>query len=162
MGSELVDIPTHYSIATNSSVSGSLDVGLDEIRLKELAPINVNANIGKLSLEGNGTLGLNVTASVKDIPPLRVEASVLELPVIRTDSRLDAGLNDIRIRELPKLQLELGVKPMCVSFPFNYHFGISIFGCQLFKFSFCGESRLVVQDECTEPMPECPEPKQHK
>ena len=106
------DIPDEYTI--HSDVGGSLDTGLDEVRIKEL-------------------------------PVLRLESSVKELPTITTESTVDLGLDDIRVKELPKVEIEWGVKPTRVHFPGHYKLCGSLFGVEVFSLSVCGESMLVTE-----------------
>lgn len=109
--SKSVDMPTEYTI--HSTLSGSLDMDLDNIRIKEIAPVT-------LSTDSN----LNST------------------------STMDMGLDDIGIsvKELPRIRLEVAMKPTRIHFPVNYKFGLCTMGMELFAFCVCGESMVIVED----------------
>ena len=113
------DIPTSYTVTSTTTLGGSVDVGLDDIRIKELAPIRLTTD-NKLTSESQLT----------------------------SDSKVDLGLNDIRIRELPRidLRLETSMKPTRVHFPINLRFGVQSLGMELLAFSICGESMVIVED----------------
>jgi hypothetical protein len=64
---------------------------------------------------------------------------------ITTDSKIDAGLDNIRIRELPKIELELGMKPTRVHSPSHYNVCFSILGMEMFKLGLCGESMVITE-----------------
>jgi predicted metalloprotease len=104
-----------------------VDAGLGDIRIQQLAPIQVG---------------------LTQLPT--VNLAVKELPLIQTDSKLnakiDAGLDNIRITELPPIQLEFSFKPIRLHFPLNYTFSIELCGFRLFKFSLCGEGMVISED----------------
>jgi hypothetical protein len=105
-------IPNPWSI--NSTLGGSLDLDLDNIRIKEV-----------------------------DLPVIKLETKITNIPKIITDSKVDMGLDNIRIRELPKIEMEFGMKPSRIHLPSHYHFCFSLLGMEIFKFAFCGESMVV-------------------
>lgn len=119
-----IDIPTHYTI--DSNIDGSMDVGLDDIRIKELP---------RIELKSDSTL----TSTSK----------------LTSDSKLDMGLDDIRIRELPKIQIEASMKPTRIHFPINMKFGLCAMGTELLSFTICGESMTVVEDYVPHHTEEC-------
>jgi len=106
-------------LAVGAALSGGLtvDAGLDEIRIKELATINTDSAV-----------------------------SIKELPQINTDSKVDLGLDNIRIQEFPPLQLELGLRPFRLHLPVNFKFCLEVLGVTLFKFSVCGEGMAIGED----------------
>ena len=112
-------IPTSYTITSTATLGGALDLDLDNIRIKELAPINLTSNSS-----------------------LRSESK------LTSDSKVDMGLNDIRIKELPRIDLNLqtAMKPTRVHFPVNLRFGLCAMGIELLAFCVCGESMVVVED----------------
>ena len=113
-----IDIPTHYTI--DSNIDGSMDMGLDEIRIKELPKIE----LGKIVTDSKLTSESRLTS----------------------DSKVDMGLDDIRIRELPKIQIEASMKPTRIHFPVNLKFGLCTMGTELVSFTVCGESMTVIED----------------
>jgi hypothetical protein len=118
MGSD-VNVKIPNPINSTVAVSGSLDMDLDNIHIKEIAPI---------TLASTST----VTSDSK----------------LTSNSKVDMGLDNIRIKELPRidLHLELAMKPTRVHFPVNLRFGLCTLGIELLAFSICGESMVVVED----------------
>jgi hypothetical protein len=116
------DIPTNYTI-TSAVTIDSLDAGLDNIRIKEIGPVGVTSTSTLTS-----TNTLNSTSTVT------------------SDSKVDLGLDNIQIKELPKIDLQLAMKPTRVHFPVNLRFGVSSLGMELLTFSVCGESMVVIED----------------
>lgn len=116
-----IDIPTSYTF----TLGGAVDFDLDNIRVKELAPINLNTN-------GTLNLGLN-DIRIKELPKIHLE----------TDNSLE-----IRVKELPRidLHLELAMKPTRVHFPVNMKLGLCAMGLELFALCLCGEGMVVVED----------------
>ena len=112
-------IPDTYTINSTMAVSGGLDLDLDNIRIKEIAPI---------SLTSTSTL----TSDSK----------------LTSTSKVDMGLDDIRIKELPRIDLhvETAMKPMRIHFPVNLRFGLCTLGIELLAFCVCGESMVIVED----------------
>ena len=112
-------IPDTYTINSTMAVSGGLDLDLDNIRIKEIAPI---------SLTSTSTL----TSDSK----------------LTSTSKVDMGLDDIRIKELPRIDLhvETAMKPTRIHFPVNLRFGLCTLGIELLAFCVCGESMVVVED----------------
>jgi hypothetical protein len=112
-------IPTSYTINSTATLGGALDLDLDNIRIKEIAPITLTSN-----------------------STLKSESK------LTSDSKVDLGLNDIRIKELPRIDLHLqtAMKPTRVHFPVNLRFGLCTLGIELLAFCVCGESMVVVED----------------
>ena len=146
------------NINVDLDLSGSADLGLDAIAQALTEGVNASVDVGlddiDAKLQGSVDLGLDdVRADVglddiriKELPAVRVEASVKELPVIRTDSKVDLGLDDIRIQELPPFRFDFALRPIRVHLPLNYSFCVELFGIRLFKFSVCGEGMVVTED----------------
>ncbi len=112
-------IPTNYTINSTATLGGALDLDLDNIRIKEIAPISLTTNS---TLQSDSKL--------------------------TSDSKVDMGLNDIRIKELPRIELHVqtAMKPTRVHFPVNLRFGLCTLGIELLAFCVCGESMVVVED----------------
>jgi hypothetical protein len=116
------DIPTNYTV-TSAVTIDSLDAGLDNIRIKEIGPV-----------------GLTSTSTLTSTNTLNSTSTVT------SDSKVDLGLDNIQIKELPKIDLQLAMKPTRVHFPVNLRFGMSSLGMELLTFSVCGESMVVIED----------------
>jgi hypothetical protein len=146
------------NINVDLDLSGGADFGLDEIANALTTGIKADvglANVGVgVTVAGALDVGLsNIDADVglddiriKELPTIDVQASIKELPVIRTDSKVDLGLDDIRIQQLPPIQFELSFRPIRVHLPLNYSFCIELFGIRLLRFSVCGEGMAVAED----------------
>jgi hypothetical protein len=145
------DIPTHYTVAT--SVNGALDLDLDNIHIREIAPITLNSS-SKLStdseLEGKLDVGL-------DNIGVRSDSKLASDSKLRADGKFDIGLDDIRINNLPPLDLrvQVSLKPMRVHFPVNLKFALSVLGKELVSFRACGETMVVIEDYVPHKTEEC-------
>lgn len=115
------------TVGANLSGGVAVDVGLDDVRIKELPKIETDSSI-----------------SVKELPKIETDStiSVKELPKIE----VDLGLDNIRIAEFPPLQLELGFRPFRLHLPVNFKFCLEVLGVTLFKFSVCGEGMAIGED----------------
>jgi hypothetical protein len=147
------------NIHAGVTLGGSLDLGLDDLRLKELPELR--AALTALP-EIRATLAASITSlptivtssglQVTALPEIRTDSAlrvaISEIPTIRTESEVDLGLDDIRIRELPPIQLDLAFRPFRIHLPLNFHFCIEVLGVTLFKFALCGES-MVIGEEYT-------------
>jgi hypothetical protein len=132
-------------INVDLDLSGDLDFGLDE--LANRLGLGVKADVGLANIGVNGALDVGLDdIRLKELPVIRAEASIKEIPVIRTNSKVDLGLDNIRIQELPPIRFELSFKPLRVHFPLNYSFCLELLGIRLFKFSVCGEGMVVTED----------------
>jgi hypothetical protein len=110
---------------------GGVDVGADDIHVKELPIIQF------------GTMTVNT--AITAIPKIDSSVAVTAMPKIVTESTVALGLENIRIKELPKIELEIGVKPTRVHFPSHYQLCGSLFGAEIFSLSLCGESMIVTE-----------------
>jgi len=127
MGKDVsVGIPQPFQ--TISSIYGSLDMDLDEIRVKELPVIQM----------------VNTVKGDKENPI-----------VMNTDSKVDLGLDNIQITKLPQINLQLSMKPTRVHFPVNYKLSFGSMGMELFSLNMCGESMVIVEDYIPHATEEC-------
>jgi hypothetical protein len=119
------DIPDKYTINATTAVSGSLDLDLDNIRIKEIAPISLTS-----------------TSTVTS------DSKLTSTSTLKSDSKVDLGLDNIRIKELPRIDLHVqaAIKPTRVHFPVNLRFGLCTLGVEVLAFCVCGESMVVVED----------------
>jgi hypothetical protein len=145
------DIPTHYTIAT--SVNGALDLDLDNIHIREIAPITLNST-SKLStdseLDGKLDVGLDKIG-------LKSDSKLTSDSKLKADATVDLGLDDIRINNLPPLELNVqaSVKPTRVHFPINLKFAVCVLGKELVSFRTCGETMVVIEDYVPHKTEEC-------
>jgi hypothetical protein len=119
-------IPNTYYLYPD--VSGGMDIGLENVAITGLPLVK---------LEG----------TVKSIPKIVTDDTVTikSLPKIVTDSTLHMGLDDIRVKELPKIQLELSVSPTRIHYPGHYKLCAAIFGVEVFSLALCGESMAIAE-----------------
>lgn len=132
------------------------DFGLDDLRIRELAPINIgitNLPVVNLGITELPAINLNAALGITELPTIRLDtdsdlktdSTVKTDSEVRTESKVDLAL-DVRIRELPQIDLQLGFRPMRFHFPLNYRFCLTLFGCKVFEFSTCGEAMVVAED----------------
>ncbi len=108
-------VPTDYKI--ESTLKGNVDIDLDNIHIREVAPVTLNT-------------------AITNIPPLDIRAAVTQIPTIRLE---------MAIKEIPKLDLDIGIKPTRVSMPMNTHVCLRVLGLKLLDLSLCGENMLILE-----------------
>ena len=140
------------------TLGGAADFGLDEIANALTSGVNATVGLGldRIGVTVGGTIDVGLgdvnadlgldNIRLKELPVVRLEASIKELPVIRTDSKVDLGLDNVRIAELPTIRFELSFRPIRVHLPLNYQFCLEVFGKRWFKFSVCGEGMAITED----------------
>lgn len=131
MGSFSIDLP---EIKTNSTLNVSVEK-VPEIKA------TVNAGITQLP-EIKTSSDLNANLSVGKLPEISVSAVLKSLPKIV----LDAGLDNLRIRELAPVNLQFSLKPARLRLPFGYTFKVGVLGLDIFSFSMQGEVKAVLED----------------
>lgn len=107
-------IPDKFTL----TLAGGADLDLDEIRVKEIAPIN---------------------SAITSIPPVElkpVSLAITQLPTIRLD---------LAVKELPRIDMDIGLKPTRVSMPMNTHVCLKVLGLKLIDLSLCGENMVILE-----------------
>ena len=135
----LDNLPT---INTDSKISIQQ---LPEIRthlatsVEKLAPINVNAAVKELP-----ELSAKLAASfaMEKLPDININAGIKSLPKVL----IDAGLNDLRIKELAPINLQFSLKPARLKLPFGYSINVGILGINVFSFHMQGELKAELDD----------------
>lgn len=136
----------HYTLDFNLAGGGtSVELGIDEAAVSIANALTTGVTV-KAGLDNISIKELKASLEAKITQLVPIDLKITELPKIVTDSKVDLGLDNIRIAELPPLQLELGVRPVRVHLPLNYTFCLELFGVRLFKFSICGEGMVVSED----------------
>jgi hypothetical protein len=97
-----------------------------------------------ITLAGGTSLDLG-DIHIKEIPTIKLETSIKEIPKITLDSKIDAGLDNIKVKELPRIDLDFGMKPTRVHIPLNLQFCVSVLGISLLKFAVCGEGMMITE-----------------
>jgi len=114
---------------------------------------------GTTTVDSNNTidiLGLNNIKTEVDLvlpQPFRTNTGIdsrteltITKPII-TESSTDLAL-DIKPMTVD-LCLSInfgGIPPTCIQFPYQTHFGITLFGMEVFGFNIAGESRVIIGD----------------
>jgi hypothetical protein len=65
---------------------------------------------------------------------------------LHSESKVDLGLNDIRFKELPVINLLFQVKPVRLHFPVDLKFSLRLLGTELLGVQLCGETMVVAED----------------
>lgn len=95
-----------------------------------------------ITLAGSAGLDLDLdNVRIKEIPTIRLEAAVKELPKIE----MDLGLDNVRIRELPRIDADIGIKPTRVHMPMHTQVCLAFLGINLLKLSVCGENMMITE-----------------
>ncbi len=136
-----VNIPSDYTFKVGSDGSIiHLDADLDNIHIKEIAPITVNSNLAVTtpivtqSTSTNDTtanLNLKVEPLNVKLEPVKAEVdsnSVIDLKPVAVDS-----CQTIKLAPLP---------PICIDQPYSQHFGFTFMGMELWGFSISGKSEM--------------------
>jgi hypothetical protein len=102
---------------------------------------------------------------IKEMPTIKLETTIKEpIPVIKTESKMEAKTDNkidaktdsvISIKELPRIDLQFGLRPQRYHMPVNLRFGMSIMGMQLLSFDICGETMFVSEDYKAHKSEEC-------
>jgi len=114
-------IPDHYDV--NMTLGGAADLDLDNIHIKEIPQLN---------------------SAIKEIPPIslgitqlpQIDLAVTQLPTIRLD---------LAAKELPPIDMTIGIKPTRVSMPMNTHVCLKLLGIKLLDLSLCGENMVIIE-----------------
>ncbi|MEE2731737.1 MAG: hypothetical protein VYA55_13040 [Pseudomonadota bacterium] len=114
----------------NTHVSASID---------KLAPINLIAAVTELP-EIKAKLGASF--ALEKLPDINISAGIKSLPKIL----LDAGLNDLRVKELAPINLQFSLKPARLKLPFGYSFKVGILGLEIFSVQMQGEVKAELDD----------------
>lgn len=93
--------------------------------------------------------------------PTRPIATVLEgnpTKPVTTNSTVDLGLDNIHIKELPRIELstEIGIKPTRIHNPVDLKLCISLLGLEILSFEMCGESMTIIEPYVPHKTEECP------
>lgn len=132
------------------NVNANLNVGsLPDIKTQsgigiivdKLAPVDINAQLGVTKLPDINT-NLNTEIRVGKLPKVELAAAIKELPKIV----LNAGLDNLRVKELAPINLQFSLKPVKVRLPFGYSFKVGVLGFNLFSFSLQGELKAELDD----------------
>lgn len=121
-----VSIPSNYSVRLGGLNGGivQIDSDLDNIHIKELPAL-------ELRVKEIPVMTINSNVAVKELPPINSNIAIKELPVIRLDGKTDVNIS---IKEVPETRMHL---------PAHYQVELSLFGFEILKVGFCGESQVI-------------------
>lgn len=135
MGKGGGSVPTSYTHTLLFGSSGStvrVDADLDNIRVKELPRIQLEADTKS-----------EVDISVKDLP--RIEFAVKEMPAF-----------EFAVKELPTVNFALTEIPSVrAHVPSHYDYGLCLFGLEVLRFSLCGETQVITEKYVPRAPEEC-------
>jgi hypothetical protein len=125
-GAAIPAIPTGYTMKLGNLDGGILqiDSDLDNIHIRELPEIAIR-------LKEIPVMTINSNVAVKELPPINSNIAIKELPVIRLDGKTDVSIS---IKEVPETRMHL---------PAHYQIELSLFGFEILKLGFCGESQVI-------------------
>lgn len=113
------------------------------LSVDNLAPIEFKASLLELpkQLPEIGAK-LGATISLEKLPDININAGIKSLPKVV----IDAGLNDLRLKELAPINLQFSLKPAKLKLPFGYSFKVGIFGLEIFSLQMKGEVKAELDD----------------
>jgi hypothetical protein len=74
-----------------------------------------------------------------------IKIDITEIPKITTDSTVDLKPIDLRVTHLPKIEIEMSLKPTRMHVPSHYQMCFSILGMEMFKLGVCGETMMIIE-----------------
>jgi len=131
-----VKIPSDYTIKLGSDGSTiHVDSDLDNIRLKEIAPVTINSNVAvtqpivtQSTSKSDSTAGVNLK-----VEPLKISSdstSAIDVKPLAIDS-----CQTLKLAPLPPIKIEQ---------PYSQHFGITFMGMELWGFNVSGKSETML------------------
>ena len=82
-----------------------------------------------------------------DIKPIRTESAIAITEPIVSENSSNISLDVKPLVADLCFKLEVGKLPdTCIRQPYQHHFGVTIFGIELFGFNFAGESQTVIEN----------------
>jgi len=129
------------------NLAGGVDFDLDEIRIKELAPIILGiTELPDINLNAKlDPLTVNTNSKLETDSKLKTDSTLKTDSVLNTDNRVDLNLG-VRILELPQIDIQIGLRPVRIHLPLSYEFCLKVFGVKVFEFKTCGEGMMIAED----------------
>jgi hypothetical protein len=130
--SSSVNIPKDYTIGIGGTgTTLSVDADLDNIHLKEIAPVTINSNVAVTQpIVTDSTSKSDSTASIDlKVEPLKVSSdstSAIDVKPLAIDS-----CQTLKLAPLPPIKMEQ---------PYSQHFGVTFMGMELWGFNISGKS----------------------
>jgi hypothetical protein len=120
----------------------SIDSDLDNIHIKEIAPITVNSNLAVTTpIVTESTSKSDSTAKLDlKIEPLDVKLEPIKAD-IDTNSTID--LKPVAVDSCQTIKLA-PLPPICVDQPYSQHFGVTFMGMEVWGFNISGTSEMKI------------------
>jgi len=140
-----VNIPKDYSLKLGSDgTTIHIDSDLDNIHLKEIAPVTINSNVAvtqpvvtQSTAKSDSTVGLDLK-----IEPLNVDLKVEPLK-ISSDSTSAIDVKPLAIDSCQTVRLA-PLPPIKMEQPYSQHFGFTFMGMELWSFNVSGKSEMLL------------------
>jgi len=134
-----VKIPDHYTIKVGGEGPAvTVDADLDNIHIREIAPVTVNSNIAVTQPI--------VTDSKSDAKvDLKVEPLNIKLEPVKADVDTNStiDLKPVAVDSCQTIKFA-PPPPICVDQPYSQHFGFTFMGMELFGFNISGRSEMML------------------
>jgi hypothetical protein len=134
-------IPSNYTVKLGSDgTTVSIDSDLDNIHIKEIAPITVNSNLAVTRpIVTESTSKSDSTAKLDlKVEPLDVKLEPIKAD-IDTNSTID--LKPVAVDSCQTIKLA-PLPPICVDQPYSQHFGVTFMGMEVWGFNISGTSEM--------------------
>ena len=130
-GGSAPTIPSNYTLTLGGGTH--IDTDLDNIHVKEIAPVTVNSNVAVTQpIVTQSTSKSDSTAALDlKVEPLKVSSdstSQIDVKPLAIDS-----CQTLKLAPLPPIKMEQ---------PYSQHFGITFMGMELWGFNMSGKSEL--------------------
>ena len=132
-----VSIPSDYTIKVGGTGQAmAVDADLDNIHIKEIAPVTVNSNIAVTKpIVTQSTAESDSKASIDlKLQPLKVDS----------DSKSEIDVKPLVVDSCQTLKLA-PLPATCVEQPYTHHFGFTFMGIELWGFNVSGTSETAVR-----------------
>jgi hypothetical protein len=130
-------IPSDYTIKVGGTgTTLAVDADLDNIHIKEIAPLTVNSNIAVTKpIVTQSTTDSDSKASIDlKVEPLKVDS----------DSKSEIDIKPLVVDSCQTLKLA-PLPATCVEQPYTHHFGFTFMGIELWGFNVSGTSETAVR-----------------
>jgi len=132
-----VTIPKDYTIGVGGTgTTLAVDADLDNIHIKEIAPVTVNSNIAV-------TKPIVTQSSARSDSKASIDLKVEPLKV-GSDSKSEIDIKPLVVDSCQTLRLA-PFPATCVEQPYTHHFGFTFMGIELWGFNVSGSSETAVR-----------------
>lgn len=138
-----VNIPSNYSIKLGGDGTiANVDAGLDDIHIREIAPVTVNSNIAVTRpIVTEATSKSDSTAKLDlKVEPLNIKLDPVKAEV---DSNSTIDLKPVAVDSCQTIKFA-PPPPICIDQPYSQHFGITFMGMELWGFNISGRTEMMM------------------